>query len=310
MEDCRLIYAAPVQGHTDAAWRHFHAEVYGPVDSYTTPFIRLEKGEIRKRDFNDAFSTLNDNHRLIPQVIFKDAQELSALVCTLRESGATEIDINMGCPFPLQTARGRGAATVSRPEAAEALCSVVESNEDISFSLKLRLGMEKHDEWRKLIPTLNKLHFSRIVLHPRVARQQYNGEPDLEAFEEFLSASDNPVVYNGDIRTPADYKVIVGHFPEIAGVMLGRGLLGRPSLAAEIREGKEWTKEHRLEIMRNFHNYLYDHYESTLVGGSHQVLTKIAPFWEYAEEEIGRKAWKGIKKSVNIAKYHSALALI
>ncbi|MCM1153056.1 MAG: tRNA-dihydrouridine synthase family protein [Muribaculum sp.] len=310
MIEDKIIQAAPVQGHTDAAWRHFHAEVYGPLDSYTTPFIRLEKGGVRKRDINDAFSPLNDNHHVVPQVIFRDINELSALVATLKDRGASAIDINMGCPFPLQTARGRGAATVARPEAAEALREIVMANDDISFSLKLRLGMTDTNEWRHLITTLNDLSFSSIALHPRVASIQYGGIPDYGAFAEFLAESRNPVIYNGDIRTPRDFAEITERFPDIAGVMLGRGLLGRPSLANEICEGKEWTHEKRLEWMRNFHNYLYDHYENTLEGGSHQLLGKIAPFWEYAEEEIGRKAWKGVKKAVNIAKYHSAFALI
>ena len=41
-----------------------------------------------------------------------------------------------------------------------------------------------------------------------------------------------------------------------------------------------------------------------------QLLSKIKPFWEYAEEEIGRKAWKAIKKAGNVPKYRTALALI
>lgn len=61
--------------------------------------------------------------------------------------------------------------------------------------------------------------------------------------------------------------------------------------------------------MLHFHRELLCHYESTLCGDS-QILSKIKPFWEYAEEEIGRKAWKAVKKASNIAKYHSAVAMI
>ena len=128
-------------------------------------------------------------------------------------------------------------------------------------------------------------------------------------FEEFLKASKNPVIYNGDLRTPTDVAKIAQQFPDIEGVMLGRGLLGRPSLAAEVAEGKEWSHEQRIESMKKFHRRLLNHYEETLQGDS-QVLSKIKPFWEYAEDEIGRKAWKAIKKATNIPKYHSALPLI
>lgn len=304
------IYIAPVQGHTDAAWRNFHHEMYGGDFVYFTPFIRLEKGELRKRDRNDALSPLNEKTTLIPQVIFRDYEELSRLVALLKEDGVTSIDINMGCPFPLQTARGRGAATIARPEAAEAVRRVVEENPEISFSVKMRLGMSDRNEWRPLLEVLNTLPLSHITLHPRVARQQYGGEVDLAAFSEFLEASRHPVVYNGDLRTPAEIAEIAERFPSIEGIMLGRGLLGRPSLATEFAEGAEWSESRRLDQMKKFHNRLFSHYSSTLEGGDHQILSKIVPFWEYAESEIGRKAWKAVKKSGNMAKYHSALAQI
>ena len=61
--------------------------------------------------------------------------------------------------------------------------------------------------------------------------------------------------------------------------------------------------------MLKFHRELLHHYESTLCGDA-QILSKIKPFWEYAEAEIGRKPWKGIKKASNLAKYHSVVASI
>lgn len=61
--------------------------------------------------------------------------------------------------------------------------------------------------------------------------------------------------------------------------------------------------------MLGFHRRLLEHYSSSLCGES-QIISKIKPFWEYAEDEIGRKAWKAIKKATNIAKYHSAVAMV
>lgn len=53
------IFAAPLQGYTDVPWRHFHAELYGGIDAYFTPFIRVERGEIRQRDLKALSSPLN-----------------------------------------------------------------------------------------------------------------------------------------------------------------------------------------------------------------------------------------------------------
>lgn len=179
----------------------------------------------------------------------------------------------------------------------------------VSFSVKLRLGMSDPQEWRALLPVLNSLPLRHITMHPRVARQQYGGDVNLDEFRCLLAGSVNPVVYNGDIRTPRDAERIYEEFPEIFGIMLGRGVLGRPSLATEIASGEEWSPEKRIAEVKKFHRCLLSHYESILCG-DHQTLSKILPFWEYAEEEIGRKAWKAIKKAVNMAKYNTGVAMI
>lgn len=305
------LHFAPVQGHTDVSYRHFHNLIYGKQEvSYYTPFIRWEKEGVRKRDLSDAFSELNLPQGVVPQIIFRDERELLSLIDKLESKGAQCINLNMGCPFPLQTAKGRGAAAVSNHDLALVVKKIIDSHPEISFSVKIRLGMTEINEWETLLPVLNTLELDNIILHPRVARQQYGGEPDLSEFGRFLNESKNPVVYNGDIKTPDDYNRIKDIFPEIGAVMIGRGGLGRPSIFNEIYEGKEWEKERRIDKMLEFHRVLFDHYLNTLIGGDHQVLSKIKPFWEYAEEEIGRKAWKAIKKSNNIAKYHSAVAMI
>lgn len=303
------LFIAPIQGHTDAPYRHFHAETYGQEPVYFTPFIRLERGELRIRDIKDAVSELNNTIDLVPQIIFRNEEELKTLVMKMKNHGAKSINLNMGCPFPLQTGHGRGAATIANTTLVEEAVRIVNENPDIQFSVKMRLGMSDPDEWKIILPSLNEMTLNHIAVHPRVARQQYGGELYHDRFAEFLSKSKNPVVWNGEIKTPEQMTAIIVGYPGIAGVMVGRGVLARPSLFREFIDGIEWPLEKRLENMLTFHRALLNHYSSTLCGES-QLLSKIKPFWEYAEEEIGRKAWKAIKKASNIAKYHSAVAMI
>lgn len=305
----KKFHFAPVQGHTDAPYRHFHNELYKGNNTYYTPFIRLEHGDLRARDYKDYISPLNDGTTLVPQIIFKDEPELTTLISKIKETGAKRIDLNMGCPFPLQTGHKRGAATISDPIVASAVAKAVNDNKDISFSLKIRLGLTDPNEWKKLIPILNDVDLTHITVHPRIAKQQYSGEIIKDSFLEILSESRNPVVYNGDIKTPDEIRRIMAEFPSISGIMVGRGILGRPSLIEEAESDNEWSREERLEKMLTFHRRLMTHYESLLCGEC-QLLAKIKPFWEFAEEEIGRKSWKAIKKACNIAKYNSAVASI
>ena len=300
---------APVQGHTDAAWRCFHKKIYGGNHIYYTPFIRLEKGEFRKHDLKDYCSDLNDGIELVPQVIFKDTLELETLIAGLINVGAKKIDMNIGCPFPLQTAKGRGAGFIRNNDEFSKIPPLLEKYSDITFSVKMRLGYEDPKEWRAVMPILNCMRLHHITIHPRVAKQQYKGELNFDEFNSFLSESENPVIFNGDIKYPEDIERVKNSYPNIAGVMTARGILGRPSLLAEHESGSDWSMERRISTMIQFHKELLNHYESTLCGDT-QILSKIKPFWEYAEDEIGRKSWKLIKKASNMAKYHSAVATV
>lgn len=302
------VYIAPVQGHTDAAWRHFHHKIYGGNHRYFTPFMRCEHGEIRRKDLKDLTNPLNESIDLEPQVIFRDTGELDILLRALSDVGTNRVNLNLGCPFPLQTVKGRGAGFISNTSEARKLPELIANYPDISFSVKMRLGKESPDEWKGIMDILNSVELDNIYLHPRVARQQYGGDLHLDQFAEFIESSKNPVVFNGDIKTPGDIKTTFETFPAINGIMTARGILARPSLAAEY-EGEEWTREERVEKMLMFHRELFTHYKDTLCGDS-QILSKIKPFWLYSEEEIGRKAWKAVKKATTILKYTSALTLI
>lgn len=305
-----MLHIAPIQGHTDAAWRNLHFSLYGGNAIYYTPFIRLERGDIRKRDRADAFSDMPEGMRCVPQVIFKNHEELHSLVSILSAEGAAEINLNLGCPFPLQTARGRGAAAIASQAAREAVKEVITSFPDVRFSVKMRLGMQDPQEWRPMVALLNELPVEYLAVHPRVARQQYGGETDIAMMRALIGESDHPVVYNGDILTPSDAVMMMERYPEVKSLMIGRGVLARPSLAVEIANGEEWPREKRIRRMLGFHDRLFEYYSANLQGGEHQVLDKIRPFWEYAEAEIGRKAWKAIRKASTLPKYHTALALI
>ncbi len=302
------LFCAPVQGHTDHAFRRIHSEVYGSADEYFTPFIRVEKGELRRRDIADFVASREAGLKIVPQVIFRDAEELNILLHGLTEIGAEEIDLNMGCPFPLQTARGRGAATIGNSSLMADVEKCLEVFPNIRFSMKIRLGMTEPNEWQQTIDIVNRLPLVHLTVHPRVARQQYGGVPNMDDFRQLAAVVKVPLVYNGDMRTPTHAKEISSEFPNLHGLMFGRGLLGRPSLLNEI-SGDELSNDQRLEKMLEFHSRLFDHYMSLLCGDS-QVLSKIKPFWEYAEDEIGRKPWKAIRKASSMPKYLSAVAMI
>lgn len=79
------LYAAPLQGFTEAPWRNLHQEVFGGIDAYYTPFVRMEKGEFRNKDVREIASENNTVSRLIPQLIASTPAELERLNCITEE---------------------------------------------------------------------------------------------------------------------------------------------------------------------------------------------------------------------------------
>ncbi len=306
-----VIYCAPVQGLTETAWRHYHRDIYGDgITSYFTPFLRVERGEVRYRDARDLKSDLNVGLPLVPQIIFRDLKEFKALCDTVVDAGYSSIDINMGCPFPPQVHHGRGAGAIANVALIESLNDEMNgAYKDVKFSLKMRLGAEAPDEWQASAEAINALPLTHVTLHPRTARQQYEGDLHMDQFARFLESSRHPVIYNGDLTEPVHIDDILTRYPLLGGVMIGRGLFSRPSLVAEWRSGCEWDEVHRMEALRRLHSSVYDYYCDTL-SGDVQVLGKLKPFWEYMAPQLDRKAYKGIKKATTLRKYDDAVGMI
>lgn len=301
-----MLCIAPLQGHTDAPWRHFHAIRYGGRCTYFAPFARLEHGNIRPRDLRDFTSTLNEGIDFVPQVIFRDMAELRTLVEALAAAGANRINLNIGCPFALQNSRGRGAALLATPERLDGLADLAASLPHISFSVKMRLGYDSPTQWRRAINAINRMRPAFIAVHPRTARQQYSGDLHMDEFEALLHSTDSPVIFNGELHTPAHIADIVARYPSLGGVMCGRGIVGRPSLFAEYSAGAELPQPERIHRMKLFHADLLRHYTETLCGPA-QLLSHMRTFWEYSESEIGHKSLKQIRKASTLPKYLAAV---
>lgn len=300
------LFAAPLQGYTDAAWRKFHAAVYGSgIDCYFTPFVRLEKGEVRRRDLADTLSPLNEGVNVVPQIIFKDTSEFRMLADTLVREGYGKIDLNLGCPFAPQVKKGRGAGALRGDLLEEIATVMADEYGEVDFSVKMRLGVADAGEWRDVMPIVNSMKLGHVAVHPRTAVQQYSGELDLDNFARLAVSCRHPVVFNGLLASIGDMEAVLAKFPQIYGLMLGRGLLGRPSLAAEFA-GCEMSPSHRRDLLMRFHELMFAHYSSRLAGDA-QLLMKMKSFWEYMEPEIGRKTLKAIRKASSVAAYQSSI---
>lgn len=302
------IFFAPLQGYTDAAYRNAHHLYFGGIDCYYTPFVRIERGEFRNKDIKDISAENNRVSFLVPQLIAAETDEMERIIHLFIDKGHREMDINLGCPFPLIVKKKKGSGLLPYPEKIKELLDTVRKFSDIQFSVKLRLGLHSADESLHILPILNDLPLKHITMHPRLGIQQYKGEVDLEGFSLFYENCNHPLIYNGDINNMEDINRIRQLFPKLSGIMIGRGLLSNPALALEYKNDKKLSSDEFKVKLMQVHQYVYEHYRNRIEGGDSQLLNKMKTFWEYPYPEMDRKIKKKIKKCNRLGDYERIIS--
>ena len=312
------ILFAPLQGYTTGIYRKAHAEIFGGVDAYYAPFLRIENGKPREKDLRDlevsnpqlSYPEKPTCAITVPQIIANSADEFKVLTEVLLQKGFTQIDFNMGCPFPMQVTRHRGAGLLGDTQAVQAIMGEIarqSATETARFSVKMRLGQDSPDEAFALLPILNDTPLSHITLHPRLGKQQYKGAIDIKSFEKFYSECRHPLVYNGDITSVSQICEMERRYPKLAGIMIGRGLLAQPSLAADYKAGNaDITKKEFTDKLLQMHEIIFENACKTYQGDS-QILSHVQSFWEFIEPNIPKKTFKKIKKAGKLNEYQEAI---
>ena len=298
MDDKKIqVLAAPLQGVTDNVWRMAQHEVFGGVDAYYAPFMRVERGEIRRKDLRDVDPERNAGITLIPQILACQPDHALMMVDALKQMDYSRIDINLGCPFPPIALHRKGSGMLAYPELAEALFKALATVDGVEYSVKMRLGWDQPDQWHDILPLMDILKPVNIAVHPRIGKQQYKGELDIEQFEALLAASPWPVVYNGSLRTPMDIEEVVGRYPSLAAVMVGSGLAANPGM---------FVPDATPDDYRRFHDLLVDGYIEQLNGGEAQLVRHLQDIWQTFLPGTNHKLFKVIRKSRNLDQYHNA----
>lgn len=212
-------------------------------------------------------------------------------------------------------AKKRGAGFLSVPDELDEFFAQIYENElladkKVKLSVKTRLGMEEPEEFDRLLDIYNRYPFEELILHPRVQKDYYKNKPRLEYFEKALEKSTNPVCYNGDLFTIADYRRFKERFPSADRVMIGRGFIGNPALIEQIaaEESRTATTHEDTARLRQFHDRIYHEYLK-IMSGDKNTIHKMKELWFYQKPYFDNadKAFKKIRKSRNMAEYEAAV---
>jgi tRNA-dihydrouridine synthase B len=171
-----------------------------------------------------------------PDILVRAAERLEAL-------GADIVDLNMGCPMPKITAKGKGAALMRDVPAAARILGAMRKVLTVPLSVKIRSGWDdEHVNAVEVARMAESEGVDAITVHPRTRAQRHSGRAPWTIISEVVEAVRIPVTGNGDVRSMADARRMMAE-TGCHSVMIGRGALGRPWVFTEAFEALTVTAQ-------------------------------------------------------------------
>ena len=256
---------------------------------------------------------------LVPQIMSNQAESFLHTVEKLKVYGYEEVNLNLGCPSKTVVSKGRGSGFLADPDELDRFLDEIFKKCDVKISIKTRIGKDDPEEFVRLLDIYNQYPVEELIIHPRVQKDFYKNQPDLDVFRDAVEGSKIPLCYNGDIFTPESHDEMRREFPQVDTFMLGRGILMNPALLDIICMGKK-TEMEKAETSRKMQSA--DRYKKKIhafleqikcdyleVGmGEKNTLFKLKELWAYMGQNApeAKKALKRIRKSQSMADYDSA----
>lgn len=302
----KKFYFAPLEGITTYTYRNLHHKWFGGIDKYFTPFISpTSNRDFKSRAKKDVIPEHNRDIPVVPQILSNHSDEFLYTAERLVEYGYTEINLNLGCPSGTVVAKGRGAGFLTDLDGLDRFLYEIFEDCQAPLSVKTRIGRYEPEEFADILKIYNKYPIHELTIHPRVRQDFYHNTPNWDVFEMALTDSVNPVCYNGDICSVADYENFCQRFPGVERIMIGRGLVGNPGLVREIQSGQKTS----FEELTAFMAALQKAYQEQMADSP--VLFKMKEIWVYmaAMHPEGERLWKKLKKTRHLSEYEKVLHL-
>ncbi|MGL5721521.1 MAG: tRNA dihydrouridine synthase [Brevinema sp.] len=207
------------------------------------------------------------------QLFGSDPSRFAEAALILKEStGVKSINVNFGCPAPKVQKGGGGSELLKNPSQMTSIIRALKQT-GLTVEAKIRAGFAT-DQLQTLLDAVADADC--VMLHCRLVKDRFlDGTADWNIFERARKHTSQPLIANGDIKTPEDALAILNRYG-VDGVMIGRSALTRPYIFKQIVElDKTGT------------------YQSPSVGEKIQSILDFARLWMITENTDNLTAIRG-----------------
>ena len=230
------VWIAPMTGVSDLPFRRAASRLGAPY--VATEMVACSAFAAGRPDVVRRAAVGEGLPRMVVQLVGRTPEDMAAGARLAAAAGADVIDLNFGCPAREVTDGAlAGSALMREPELLFRLIEAVVDAVDTPVTIKMRLGWDDASRNAPAIAAGAEARGVRaITVHGRTRCQFYKGHADGTAVAEVKAEVDVPVIVNGDIRDANDAARAL-EASGADGVMIGRGVYGRPWIAPWIEAG-------------------------------------------------------------------------
>lgn len=226
VEVCSLARMAPMAGITNAPFRLIVKE----CGSGLTTTEEMDSASVLYRTPHaiTASAYYPAERPLAMQLLGKSPEPLAEAAARCEAMGADVVDLNMGCPVPRITGKGKGAALMRDIPATARILRAMRAAVRVPLTVKIRGGWDDtHLNAVEVARMAEAEGVDAITVHPRTRSQMFTGKAPWTIIAEVVDAVRIPVTGNGDVHSMSDARRMVAE-TGCQSVMIGRGALGSP----------------------------------------------------------------------------------
>lgn len=242
------ITLAPLEGVLDFTLRELLTQL-GGYDLCITEFIRISNHQLLPDkvfyrmcpELHNGGKTQSGTPVRI-QLLGSQPEALADNAFRAIGLGSQGIDMNFGCPAKMVNKNKGGAALLKEPEIIYQTLDTIRKNiqKDAPLSAKIRLGWDDPESVFDIMAAVHSAGVNEVTIHARTKLDGYKAEAikwnTIARVKQ--QYPDMHIIANGEIWNKED-AVKCQLESNCEDIMIGRGALSTPNLAAAIKHDKE-----------------------------------------------------------------------